>query len=573
MNKKLLAILLSFLLVASIFSGCNNTDNEKTENEAEEKQVENENTEEQKDEEKDSAEKLDDDQYINTFMDMWPSSLDPSKGNDTYGYTVIQNTLEPLIRYLENDFVPAGAESWEVSDDKMTYTFHIRKDNKWTDGKTVTAQDYAYGIKRSIDQNTASPYANLIYPILNAQEINAGKKDMSELGIETPDDYTLIIKLGTPTPYFLDLVAQRVYYPQREDYVEKYGDQYSTDIENMPVCGPFVIDNMLINSEINFVKNENFWNKENVKLEKIHMVILNDPNTINNALMTGEIDFSGSVRETKIREELEASGEYNTVVRENPWTGFFSMNFGKNSKVANTKITRAISAVINREEVIQNAWDGTGKPAWCLVSPTMKCQGKDFNTDGEGPVKDLVNDLKDPKELFREGVKEMGGDPDNYTIKLIGSDTSNSGRIAIESFQQQIEKSLGCKVDAQNLDWNAFYSLVMTQDYDIAWAGWGAEFNDPSCLLRITYSKAPGLPLGWVNEEFDKLIEDAQKETNIDERINILKKAEHIMLYDDAVIVPINYGVSYIFRRKYVQGATDSFFSTMGFQTIYTVGR
>lgn len=249
------------------------------------------------------------------------------------------------------------------------------------------------------------------------------------------------------------------------------------------------------------------------------------------------------------------------------------MNFGKNSKVANTKITRAISAVINREEVIQNAWDGTGKPAWCLVSPTMKCQGKDFNTDGEGPVKDLVNDLKDPKELFREGVKEMGGDPDNYTIKLIGSDTSNSGRIAIESFQQQIEKSLGCKVDAQNLDWNAFYSLVMAQDYDIAWAGWGAEFNDPSCLLRITYSKAPGLPLGWVNEEFDKLIEDAQKETNIDERINILKKAEHIMLYDDAVIVPINYGVSYIFRRKYVQGATDSFFSTMGFQTIYTVGR
>lgn len=574
MNKKLLALIIAAFMAITMLTACGKKDDKPA---AEEKQAAEENkdtetteTETKTDEAK--GEEIDADQYINTFINQWPNTYDPSTGSDTYGNGVITNVLEPLIRYNEDHYEPAGAESWDISEDGMTYTFHIRKGNKWDDGKEVTAQDYAFGIRRSADKETASPYANLLYPLVNGRAVNAGEKDLSELGVETPDDYTLVLKLETPTPYFIDLVLQRVFFPQREDYVEQYGDQYSTDLGNIPMCGPFIISDMMINSEINYVKNPNFWNAENVKVEKVHCAVLSDVNTINNALMTGEIDYSG-VGDPKVRAELEQSGEYNVLKKQNPWTGYFMMNYGEKSNVANNKITRAIAAVLDRQEVIDNAWNGTGVPAYNFVSPVMRCQGEEFNKDGEGPAKRLMEDITDPKALFEEGVKELGKDPNGYVIRLLGSDNSDAGRIAIEAFQQQIEKGLGCKVDAENLDWNAFTNILKSEDFDIAWAGWGADFNDPSNLLETVYSKAPVYNLNWTNEKFDSLIEQAQKETDAKKRVELLKEAENIMIYEDAVIIPINHGVANIFRKKYIQGATDNWFTTMGFQTLYTVGR
>lgn len=571
MNKRLLALIVAALMAITLLTACGKKDEEKPAEETTTSAEENKETE-TKDTETEAKEEMDADQYINTFMDQWPNTYDPSTGSDTYGNGVILNVLEPLIRFNEDHYEPAGAESWDIAEDGLTYTFHIRKGNKWDDGKEVTAQDYAFGIKRSADNKTASPYGNLLYPLLNGREVNAGEKEVSELGVETPDDYTLVLKLATPTPYFLDLVLQRVYFPQREDYVEKYGDQYSTDLGNIPMCGPFLIDNMMINSEINYVKNPNFWNAENVKLERVHVAVLSDVNTVNNALMTGEIDYSG-VGDPKVRAELEQTGEYNVLKRQNPWTGYFMMNYGEKSNVANNKITRAIAAVLDRQEVIDNAWNGTPVPAYSFVAPVMQCQGKEFNKDGEGPAKRLMEDIKDPKALFEEGVKELGKDPQGYVVRILGSDNSDSGRIAIEAFQQQIEKGLGCKVDAENLDWNAFVNIVKSGDFDIAWAGWGADYNDPSNLLETVYSKAPAYNIGWHNEKFDSLLEEAGKIVDPDKRVELLREAENILIYEDAAIIPINYGVANIFRKKYLRGAADNWFSTMGFQTLYTVGR
>lgn len=582
MNKKLLALILAALMAITMLTACSKKDEPaKTDEPAVTDNADK--SEEKTDEESkdDSAseddgmingEKIDEDQYINTFMDLWPNTYDPSKGNDTYGNNVLVNVLEPLIRYNEDHYEPAGAESWDISDDGLTYTFHIRKGNKWDDGKEVTAEDYAFGIRRSAMQDTASPYASFIYPLVNGQAVNSGEADIEELGVETPDEYTLVLTLGNPVPFFLDMLLNRVYFPQREDYVEQYGDQYSTDLGNIPMCGPFLIEDMTLNNEINYVRNENFWNAKNVMPDTVHVAILNDTNTINNALMTGEIDYSG-VGDPKVREELEQSGEYNVLKRQNPWTGYFMMNYGPDSHVANNKITRAIAAVLDRQEVIDNAWNGTPVPAYAFVSPVMRCQGVEFNKEGEGPAKRLMEDIKDPKALFEEGVKELGGDPAGYVVRLLGSDNSDSGRIAIEAFQQQIEKALGCKVDAQNLDWNAFTNVVESGDFDIAWAGWGADYNDPINLLETVYSKAPAYNIGWVNEKFDSLLEEARLEVDAEKRAELLREAENIMIYEDAVIIPINHGVANIFRKKYLRGAADNWFTTMGLQTLYTVGR
>ena len=149
-------------------------------------------------------------------------------------------------------------------------------------------RDSAYAIRRSAAPETACPFANLVYLVKNGEAVNKGEKPVEELGVETPDDYTLKVTLENECPYYLDTVTQRVYFPQRKDMVEALGDQYgASEVENIPVCGPFKIADMTINNEIVYEKNEDFWNAANVKLQRVNAQILNDPNTINNALLTG----------------------------------------------------------------------------------------------------------------------------------------------------------------------------------------------------------------------------------------------------------------------------------------------
>lgn len=585
MSKKFLAVLIAAILALSVLAGCGKDTGKESDKPTDTQ------TTDQKDDQKDTTDdkadadttetadaEADEDQFINTFMNEWPNTFDPSTSDDSYGTGVLINTLEPLVRVDEDEngnpvHVPAGAESWEVSDDGLVYTFHIRQGMKWSDGKELNAQDYAFGIRRSAAPETACPYLNLIELIKNGKEVSKSGKPIEELGVETPDDYTLKITLESECAYFMDTVTQRIYFPQRQDMVEALGDQYgSAEVDHIPYCGPFKITDMTINNEIVYEKNENYWNAENVKLQKINVQILNDPNTINNALLTGELDYAG-VGDPKWQAQLAETGEYTRVTNLNPWTGYWLMNFNEGSNVANTKITRAIAAVVDREQIIETAWNGNPVAAYSFVPPTVRIQGEEFNKEGEGPALDLKNDIKDPKALFEEGCKELGKDPATLTIKLMGSDISNEGRIAIEGFQQQIEKALGCKVEASNHEWNDFTNRIKANDYDIAWLAWGADFNDPSNFLETNYSKTRAYPTAWTNEKFDKLIEEARASLDAKERAGLLHEAERILIYEDAALVPINHAVANIFRRNYVKGARNNFFVTMGFQVLYTAGR
>lgn len=585
MSKKFLAVLIAAILALSVLAGCGKdtgkesdktTDTQTTDQKDDQKETTDDKADADKTETADAE--ADEDQFINTFMNEWPNTFDPSTSDDSYGTGVLINTLEPLVRVDEDEngnpvHVPAGAESWEVSDDGLVYTFHIRQGMKWSDGKELNAQDYAFGIRRSAAPETACPYLNLIELIKNGKEVSKSGKPIEELGVETPDDYTLKITLESECAYFMDTVTQRIYFPQRQDMVEALGDQYgSAEVDHIPYCGPFKITDMTINNEIVYEKNENYWNAENVKLQKINVQILNDPNTINNALLTGELDYAG-VGDPKWQAQLAETGEYTRVTNLNPWTGYWLMNFNESSNVANTKITRAIAAVVDREQIIETAWNGNPVAAYSFVPPTVRIQGEEFNKEGEGPALDLKNDIKDPKALFEEGCKELGKDPATLTIKLMGSDISNEGRIAIEGFQQQIEKALGCKVEASNHEWNDFTNRIKANDYDIAWLAWGADFNDPSNFLETNYSKTRAYPTAWTNEKFDKLIEEARASLDAKERAELLHEAERILIYEDAALVPINHAVANIFRRNYVKGARNNFFVTMGFQVLYTAGR
>ncbi len=527
MSKKFLAVLIAAILALSVLAGCgkdtgkesDKTTDTQTTDQTDKTDDQTDKTDDQKDatdentdaETTDTADaEADEDQFINTFIGSWPNTFDPATGDDMYGNGVLINTLEPLIR---------------VDEDK------------------------------------------------NGEAVNKGEKPVEELGVETPDDYTLKVTLENECPYYLDTVTQRVYFPQRKDMVEALGDQYgASEVENIPVCGPFKIADMTINNEIVYEKNEDFWNAANVKLQRVNAQILNDPNTINNALLTGELDFAG-VGDPKWQAQLAETGEYTRITNLNPWTAYWLMNFNEGSNVANTKITRAIAAVIDREQIIETAWNGNPVAAYAFVPPTVRVQGEEFNKEGEGPALDLKNEVTDPKALFEEGCKEMGKDPATVTIRLMGSDISNEGRIAIEGFQQQIENALGCKVEASNHEWNDFTNRLKANDYDIAWLAWSADFNDPSNFLETNYSKTRAYPTAWTNEKFDSLIEEARVTLDAKKRGELLHEAERVLIEEDAALVPIIHAVSNVFRRNYVKGARNNYFQSMGFQVLYTAGR
>ena len=590
-SKKFLALLLVLVMAISVLASCKPAE----EKPAEEPAATEEGKEAEKPAETASTNEIptggepDADQFINTFTDSHPNTLDPSRGSDQYGNDVIINILEPLVRLQDKEgslgdteYAPAGAESWDISEDGLTYTFHVREGNKWNDGEPVTAKDYEYGILRSIDPSTACPYANLCFYIKGAEEVfnkklAAGEEpDFSNVGVKALDDKTLEIKLVNPTAFFLDLVTQRVFFPQRKDWVEKYGDTYATSPETSPQCGPFILKDWVVNSEQNFVKNENYWDKDEVKLSKYKVSIIKDNNTVYNALKTGEVDYA-NVSDPKWKSQFLDNPDYYSLVRSRPDTTYMLFNLSSDSHISNPKMRQALSIALDRQELIDACYNGVPTPAYDFVPPAVTCQFKEFNKDGEGWVKKLMEDNPDPKALFIEGMKEanLGEDPSKVTIRLLASGTSQDARTSSEFVQQNFQEVLGCNVEVDNQEWSQFINIVQTgKDFDLAWLAWNADYNDPSNFLETCYSKTAAYPaVAYKNEEFDSLIEQAMTEQDTDKRIEILHNAEKIAVYDDPAFMPIVHRISQTFRRAYIRDAAYSFFSTMGMSRIYTSGR
>ncbi|TCS86655.1 extracellular solute-binding protein (family 5), partial [Keratinibaculum paraultunense] len=280
--KRKLALLLALVLLLSVFTAACGKE-EPTDVKKEEEKV--------ADEPKEGSDgDIDDEQYI-TLTITEPQAIDPSTSNDIYSGDILNEITEGLGRLETGEdggdiIVPAGAEDWDVSDDGLVWTFHLR-DYEWEDGEPVTAHDFEYGIKRNINPETAAVFAYLLYPIKNAEACNSGEKDLDELGVKALDDKTLEITLEKPCAYFDKFLPHRIMYPQRKDLVEQWGDKVGSEAEYTISCGPFKLTEWTHKSELVLEKNENYWDADNVKLEKITYKVIEDPSTAYNMLSNG----------------------------------------------------------------------------------------------------------------------------------------------------------------------------------------------------------------------------------------------------------------------------------------------
>lgn len=257
-------------------------------------------------------------QYVNTYLAADPSTLDPSLRSDTYSSDILISCMDGLIRVGQRDgeytVVPGDAETWESDETGTVWTFHLGEDRKWSDGEPVTAEQYVYSLRRTADPETGSPNSFFVQPIKNYTAISTGEMSVEELGVEAVDEHTLVITLENPMPSFLESTDGSVYYPQREDIVEQYGDQYGADYDKFVYNGPFKVTEWTHNSSIKIEKNENYWDAENVDLDYVSYQIMSDTAAIMNAYDAGQIDvITVSSQEELAKYQADESNVYTQI--------------------------------------------------------------------------------------------------------------------------------------------------------------------------------------------------------------------------------------------------------------------
>lgn len=548
-SKKLLSVLLAVTVISTVaLAGCGSASNSGSSN---------------------SSTALDKDQHLNVEIPAADvKTLDASKGTDGYAAWVLTETMEALGRDEMKDgketIVPAGAIKWESSKDGLTWTFHLRA-SKWSDGKAVTASQYVYALRRAADPKTASEYEYLLSGagIENIDDVNKGKLPLDKLGVSATDDNTLVIKLSHPCAYFEKLLSFKFFIPMREDVVAKAGDKYGSTAESLVFNGPFKITSMTSGDKIELVKNDTYWDKSSVKLDKVTMKFMSDTNTMLNALQSGEIDSADTSR-TEWINKFKQSGKFNYLNSNSASNCYIAFNVKDSNKyLTNAKIRKAISLAINREDYLKTIGYNVGSVSYSWVPASVQI-GNDFYRSKAKDVT-LKNEKEDPKKLFQEGLKELGMDTDLSKVVLKDEEPGTDERRKKEGdyLIDVFKTKLGVTLQVDYKEWKQFQTDTTNLQYEMQTGQmWSADYNDPMTFMDMWETPAAATQNGYANPEYDKLVEAAKNEKDQAKRLENLKKAEDLLINKDAAIAPTFSQSQSIFVAKYVQGAQTPAFST-----------
>ncbi len=467
-------------------------------------------------------------------------TADLSLATDTISFTALNNVYEGIYR-LDKDSKPqpAGAsELADVSDDGLTYKIKLREDAKWSDGDPVTAADYVYGWQRTVDPATASEYAYLFAPVANAEDITAGKKDKSELGIKAVGDYELEITLTKQTPYFQYLLAFPSFFPQKQAVVEKNGDAYASASDKAVYNGPFTLadfDGPGTDTEWTYKKNDNYWDKDEVKLSEIKVSVVKESSTALNLFKDGQADdviLSGELA------QQNANDPSYTSVKE-ARTSYIEFNQrDANSPFKNANLRKAISYSINRDALVKQVL-GDGSVASTGLIPADMSKSPDSNEDFAKEAGDLVTYDKDKaKEYWEKAKKELG--VDSLEFELMASDDDATKKV-IEYIQNSIQENLeGVKVKPTPVPFSVRIDRSGTGDFDAVLGGWGADYADPSSFTDLFVTGNSYNRGQWSNKEYDDVVKAASSQDAGDEqaRWDDFQKANKIIA-DDMGVVPV----------------------------------
>ncbi|MFF2752243.1 peptide ABC transporter substrate-binding protein [Psychrobacillus sp. NPDC058041] len=498
----------------------------------------------------------DEEQVLNLMQTAEIPTLDTSLVTDAVGLDLLNNINEGLYRLnQENVAIPAIAEEEPtISEDGLVYTFKLR-DSNWSDGSPVTANDFEYAWKRAMNPDMASEYGPFMMNgvIKNASAISEGKMDFNELGVKALDEKTLEVTLEKPIPYFLSLMSFGTFYPLKEEFVKAQGDNYAKNSESLLYNGPFTLTNWDgTGLTWKLVKNDQYWDKDTVKLTEINYDVVKENATAVNLYTNGEKDRTGLTGEYAMQyaDDPEKIVQPDTSIF---WFKFNQERLGKKSPLANKNIREAISKAFNKEDLTNVVLANGSVPANYMIP-------KDFAFDADGnDFRDVNGDMatfnpEEAKAAWEKGLSELG--VTELSLEILGGDTETSKKMD-EYLKNQLETNLkGLKISLKEVPFSVRLELDTKQDYDIQVAGWGPDYQDPFTFLTLWETKGGNNQMSYSNPEYDQLLKDINGSLALDpvKRWEAMARAEKIIVDEDYAIAPIYQRGLVFLVKPYVKG-------------------
>lgn len=469
-----------------------------------------------------------------------PPQLDPNLSTDSVSGVVTGAIFEGLTRPdRAGNPVPGVAESWE--NDGLKWTFHLRKDAKWHNGDIVTADDFVNAWERVLNPDSAAQYSYIMYSIKNAKEYNEGTvTDFEKVGIKKIDDYTVEVNLAEPVGYFPSLVSFYTYSPQNTEFYNQYGDDYGTNKEALLGNGPFELVEWEQESKVVVEKADTYWNKDAVKIDRIEMPIIIDRTTAHNVYKNDEIDI------ITLPDELvgEYKGSPELVPYEDASVWYLEFNSAE-KWLSNKKVRQALAYAIDRNALVEKVKNGSGSVATSMIPSMIPGKTDTFRNDyPQSNYFEAYNPEK-AKELFAEGLKELGMSPSEIgTVSMMVS-SSDVGLKEGQFYQEQLNKTLGLQINLEPVTFQIRLQRTQQRDYQIVLAGWGPDYNDPMTYLDMWMSTSSyAQEAGFNNAEYDRLIKLAKSSGDQNVRMDAMAEAEAILM-DEMPITPT------FFRKKF----------------------
>lgn len=504
------------------------------------------------------------DQKIVFVLHSEPDGIDPGITNNSFASPFLNNCFEGLVNTNENNELVAGlAKDWSVSEDGKTYTFNLRDDLKWSDGTPLVAGDFVYAIQRVLTPETTAQFYNMVTDyIVNAQEFYDGKVGMEEVGVKAPDDKTLVMTLKDPAPFFLNILAMWVYSPVQKATVEKNKDKWTLSPESYVVSGPFKISEMNMGESVVLVKNEHYWNAKEVKLEQLTFRYIKEQSTALTAFDGGEID---GFREIPMADFARLKAESKDLYTKTSYATTYYLINNKKAPYDNVKVRKALNLAIDRKSLIENVLQSADMPACALIPPGYVVDGKD-STDGRSDydIKPTAQVEEARKLLAEAGYPDGKGFP---TMEL-SYYTHPQVKLIVEAMAQMFKENLNINVEISTEEWAVYYTNVQAGKYDVCAMGWGADFFHPMTFFPIFTTGDPANAAFYENPAYDEQVSLARKEMDAKKAVDIMRKAEDILM-NDYPFIPLYHRSTSLMMKEYVKNWSLSPTGNFQFKAAY----
>lgn len=494
-----------------------------------------------------------------------PETLDPALMTGTTEHNLALCLFEGLTTHHPATLqpLPGAAEWWEIGGGGLVYTFHLRKDGKWSNGDPVTAEDFRWSWQRALTPSTGSKYAEMFFPIKGAQRFfewhpaepafpargdepavaakpaydDGPRPSWKDVGVEVVDPLTLRVTLRAPTAYFLELAAFETLMPVHRATVEKHGDKW-TSARTLVGNGPFALDVWKPRDRIEMVPNPSWWNRKMIRLARVVVRAIDDQNTSLSEYLSGGVDWIRSIPARRI-DEAQVHPDYYV----SPYLGSYFFRFNITRKpFDDVRVRKAFTMAIDKKDICERVLKAGQIPASGVVA---------LGIHGYPELKGLTYDPVKARALLAEaGFPEGKGLPEVEVLY----NTQESHKAVCESMVDMWKTNLGVKVQLKNCEWQVYLKDTHEMQYQVARAGWIGDYADPNTFLDMWVTDRGNNNTGWSSKKYDALIEQAAMEPDHAKRFAIFQEAERMVCVEDLPILPLYYYVNQGMLRPRVKG-------------------